>query len=189
VAARRIGIQIAADESQVVHRALVTGAGPVGVRAASLLARDGAEVTITSPWAEQRDQAVAAIRQRAEGAAVRGIDMPDSTHAAAALDGAELLLSAGPAGTLVVPHAAWAGRAGLRVAADLNAVPPSGVEGIEVMDDGAQRDGVTTFGAIGIGNLKMKIHKACVARLFEQNDLVLDVETIAEIGRALTQPQ
>jgi hypothetical protein len=45
--------------------------------------------------------------------------------------------------------------------------------------------GTTTFGALGVGGLKMKIHKACIARLFEQNDLVLDVETIAEVGREL----
>jgi hypothetical protein len=77
----------------------------------------------------------------------------------------------------------------LRAAADLNAVPPAGVEGIEVRDNGVDREGTTTFGALGVGGLKMKIHKACVARLFEQNDLVLDVETIAEIGRELTNAQ
>ena len=43
------------------------------------------------------------------------------------------------------------------------------------------------FGALGVGNLKMKIHKACIARLFERNDLVLDAETIAEVARELTQ--
>ena len=57
------------------------------------------------------------------------------------------------------------------------------------MDDGVNREGVLTFGAIAVGNLKMKIHKACIARLFEQNDLVLDVETIAEIGRELAAPR
>jgi hypothetical protein len=41
------------------------------------------------------------------------------------------------------------------------------------------------FGALGIGGLKMKIHRASVARLFEQNDLVLDVEEIYAIGKAL----
>ena len=80
---------------------------------------------------------------------------------------------------------AWAGRAGLRVAADLNAVPPLGIEGIEVTDDGVERDGVTTFGALGVGGLKMKIHKACIARLFERNDLVLDAETIADLAREI----
>jgi hypothetical protein len=169
------------------RRAVVMGAGPVGVRAASLMARRGADVTITSPWTDQRDQAVAAIQQRA-GASVRGFIVADSSHSPAALGDVEVLLSAGPAGTLVVPREAWAGRAGLRVAADLNAVPPAGVEGIEVMDDGADRDGVATFGAIAVGNLKMKIHKACIVRLFEQNDLVLDVDTIADLAQSLTLP-
>jgi hypothetical protein len=85
----------------------------------------------------------------------------------------------------LVPKAAWAGRTGLRAAADLNAVPPLGIEGIEVMDDGVQREGVAVFGALGVGGLKMKVHKACIARLFERNDLVLDAETIAEVAQEL----
>jgi hypothetical protein len=73
----------------------------------------------------------------------------------------------------------------LRAAADLNAVPPSGIEGIEVDDNAKERAGVTVFGALGVGKLKMKIHKACIARLFERNDLVLDAETIAEVAGTL----
>jgi hypothetical protein len=64
-------------------------------------------------------------------------------------------------------------------------VPPSGIEGLEVMDDGVERDGVKVYGALGVGGLKMKIHKACIARLFERNDLVLDAETIADVAREL----
>ena len=170
------------------RQAIVTGAGPVGIRGGTLLARLGAEVTITSPWTEQRARAVDTIRERS-GASARGLTLSDSSQAAAALAGVELLLNAGPAGTLVVPRKAWTSGQTLRAAADLNAVPPLGIEGIEVMDDGVNREGILTFGAIAIGNLKMKIHKACIARLFEQNDLVLDVETIAEIGRELAAPR
>ena len=60
-----------------------------------------------------------------------------------------------------------------------------GVEGIDVNDDGVEREGVTAFGALGVGKLKMKIHKACIARLFERNDLVLDAETIADLAQGL----
>ena len=70
-------------------------------------------------------------------------------------------------------------------AADLNAVPPLGIEGIDPMDNGADRDGVRVFGAIGVGNYKMKLHKACVARLFTRNDLVLDAETIDDVAREM----
>ena len=58
------------------------------------------------------------------------------------------------------------------------------MEGIEVNDDGVEREGVTAFGALGVGRLKMKIHKACIARLFEHNDLVLDAETIADVAKS-----
>jgi hypothetical protein len=75
------------------------------------------------------------------------------------------------------------------VAADVNAVPPLGVEGVEVADNGADRGGAAAFGAIAIGNLKMKIHKACIARLFERNDAVLDAESIDDIASEFIQPK
>ena len=167
------------------RRALVTaGTGPVGLRAAGLLARAGATVVITSrkPAAPAL---VSAITSRF-GGSVSAVTMADSSAAAAALAGAELVLNAGPAGVCLIPKTAWAGRQGLAAIADVNAVPPLGVEGIDVTDDGAERDGVIVFGALGVGKLKMKIHKACIARLFERNDLVLDAETIADIARELT---
>jgi hypothetical protein len=127
------------------------------------------------------------IRQRF-GGSVRGAAMADASAAASILDGASLLLNTGPAGVRVVPKDAWAGRSTLRAIADLNAVPPLGVEGVEVTDNAAAREGVSVFGALGVGNLKMKIHKACIARLFERNDLVLDAETIAEVAQQLAAP-
>ena len=99
-----------------------------------------------------------------------------------------MLISAGPAGVCLIPKAAWAGRSGLRAVADLNAVPPLGVEGVEVQDSGVEREGATVYGALGVGSLKMKIHKACIAKLFERNDVVLDAETIADVARETLRP-
>jgi hypothetical protein len=167
------------------RRAVVTaGTGPVGMRAAGLLAQAGADVVVTSRRAEGAAAAAEAIHQRF-GVAVRPVAMTGAPHAGSVLEGAELLLSTGGAGICLVPRDAWMGRSGLRAAADVNAVPPLGVEGIEVTDNGTDRNGVTVFGALGIGHLKMKLHKACIARLFERNDQVLDAETIADIGREL----
>jgi methylenetetrahydrofolate/methylenetetrahydromethanopterin dehydrogenase (NADP+) len=169
------------------HRAVITaGTGPVGVRAAGLLAKAGADVIITSRRPEQSTPVIEQIRQRF-GGSVRAVALADGSQAPAVLEGAELLLNTGPAGVRLVPRDAWAGRPGLRAAADLNAVPPLSIEGIEVTDDGVERDGVKVFGALGVGSLKMKIHKACIARLFERNDLVMDVETIAEVAHELAQ--
>jgi hypothetical protein len=58
---------------------------------------------------------------------------------------------------------------------------------VDVNDAGVKRNGVLTFGAFGVGNFKTKLHKACVARLFTRNDLVLDAEAIAEIARELVK--
>jgi methylenetetrahydrofolate/methylenetetrahydromethanopterin dehydrogenase (NADP+) len=167
------------------RRGVVTAStGPVGMRAAGLLAKAGADVVVTSRRQEGCARVAAAIHERF-GASVQPMVMADGSQAASVLESAELLLNAGGAGICLVPREAWAGRA-LRAAADVNAVPPLGIEGIEVTDNGADRHGVTVFGALGVGNLKMKIHKACIARLVERNDLVLDAETIADVATSLS---
>ena len=180
-----VKLQQVAGELRGRRAVVVASTGPVGMRAAGLLARAGADVVVTSRRQEGADAAAGAIRQRF-GQEVRPKAMADPSGAAAVLEGAELLLSAGGAGVCLVPRGAWMGRAGLRAVADVNAVPPLGVEGVEATDNGVDRGGATAFGALGVGGLKMKIHKACIARLFERNDQVLDAETIAEIAGAVT---
>ena len=85
----------------------------------------------------------------------------------------------------LISSTVWQAVSTLKVAIDLNAVPPAGVEGIEMMDKAVERHGVVCYGAIGVGGTKMKIHTAAVQRLFESNDRVLDTAAIFEIGRAL----
>src|SRR5436309_3311295 len=171
------------------HVLIVAGTGPVGVRAAGLFAKAGAEVVITSRKADAGERARDLVLKRF-GGRVRAITLRDASEAARGCEHAALLLNAGPAGVMLVPQRAWANRAGLEVVADVNAVPPLGVEGVDVMDDGVVKHGVRCFGALAIGNLKMKVHKACIARLFERNDLVLDAETIADVARELSaKPQ
>jgi hypothetical protein len=163
---------------------ILAGTGPVGQRAAGLLAKDGANVTITSRKPEQGEKARRSIQERFN-VPVEIVGMADPSRAAEVLEGAEVLLSSGPAGVMMVPKAAWAGRKGLLVAVDLNAVAPLGIEGVGLTDAGKEREGVALFGAFGVGSLKTKLHKACVARLFERNDLVLDAEAIADVAREM----
>jgi methylenetetrahydrofolate/methylenetetrahydromethanopterin dehydrogenase (NADP+) len=171
-----------ADGELAGRRAVVAAAtGPVGMRAAGLLAQAGADVIVTSRRSEGAADIAARIQQRF-GRGVKPATMTQPSQAAAILEGAELLLAAGSAGVPLVPREAWARRR-LRAVADVNAVPPLGIEGIEVTDDGLEREGTKVFGALGVGGLKMQIHKACIARLFERSDQVLDAEVIAEIAR------
>ncbi len=166
-------------------RAIVTaGTGPVGARAAGLLAKEGADVVITSRRGPDGERATRNIIARF-GGTVSCKQMADGSQAASVLEGgADILLNCGPAGVQLVPRAAWTA-AHLKVAVDLNAVPPLGIEGVEANDDGKQRDGVTVFGALGVGGLKMKIHKRCIARLFETSDAVLDAEAIYDLAQSI----
>jgi methylenetetrahydrofolate/methylenetetrahydromethanopterin dehydrogenase (NADP+) len=166
-------------------RVVVTaGTGPVGARAAGLLAKEGADVVITSRRGPDGERALRNIVARF-GGKLSGVQMSEPSQAAGVLEGAVVVLNCGPAGVQMIPRAAWANRPGLKVAVDLNAAPPLGIEGIDANDNGVTRDGVICYGALGVGGLKMKIHKRCIARLFESNDAVLDAEAIYDLARAL----
>jgi hypothetical protein len=167
------------------RRAVVlAGTGPVGTRAAGLLVRLGAVVKISSRDAGHGAAAAQQISQRF-GGPVEQVTVRQPADARELLDWAELVLASGPAGIELVPRELWTGRPALRAIADVNAVPPLGVQGVDATDDGVTRDGVATFGALGIGGLKMKAHKAAVAQLFERNDRVLDAEEIYDLAAAL----
>ena len=167
---------------------ILAGTGPVGQRAAGLLAKDGADVTITSRKPEQGEKARQFISARFS-VPVEAVTLNDPSILPGLLRDVDVLLNSGPAGVQMVPKAAWTAAKSLKIAVDLNAVPPLGIEGIEVNDSGSKRGEVLVFGAFGIGNFKTKLHKACVARLFTRNDLVLDAESIAEVARELITTQ
>lgn len=160
---------------------VLAGTGPVGMRVAGLLARAGADVVITSRSTGHGEEARAAIQSRfGESVGVSAGAEPSTL-----LADTQILCGCGPAGVHLLSRDDWSGRGGLRVVVDLNAVPPSGIEGVEPTDNATPRDQAVAFGALGVGGLKMKIHKACVASLFERNDLVLDAESIAELAHDL----
>jgi hypothetical protein len=163
-------------------KALVLGGtGPVGQRVARLLAREGAHVRVGS-----RQQARAAgvcqeIAARVAGAQLEPVGTSSEAELAAALQGRTLVIAAGAAGVVLLPKSMRL--ASLKVAIDLNAVPPLGVEGVGVADKAVEQGGVVCYGAIGIGDTKMKVHKAAVASLFESNDKVLDAEEIYQLAQ------
>jgi hypothetical protein len=160
------------------------GTGPVGQRAAGMLAGEGANVVITSRKANRAQAIAEAVSQRF-GATVSGAALYDDDSARAVLDGAVALFTTGAAGIQVVSRAVWGSIPSLKLLADINAVPPLGIEGVEMNDNGKERDGRICFGAIGIGGPKMKVHRACIAKLFEANDVLMDAEQIYQVAKEL----
>jgi methylenetetrahydrofolate/methylenetetrahydromethanopterin dehydrogenase (NADP+) len=103
----------------------------------------------------------------------------------ALLDGAQVVLSAGPAGVPVLRRDFWAQHPTIELLADYNAAEPLGIEDTKATDDMAEYDGKVVLGALAIGGPKMKVHKTCVRRMFESNDLVLDTDAVYAIAREL----
>ena len=88
------------------------------------------------------------------------------------------MLATGAAGITLLEEKQWQASPTLELVADANASPPAGIEGVGMGDRGTQSHGKILFGALGFGALKLALHRACIGRLFEQNDLVLDAEEI-----------
>jgi methylenetetrahydrofolate/methylenetetrahydromethanopterin dehydrogenase (NADP+) len=170
------------------RRVVIVGAGAVGLRAAKILVDEGCDVTLSGipasrfgdkPYRRARGLTVAAER------GMNVVEPGDDEQLEQALEGASLVLAAGPAGVEVLPQAVWHGVDSIEVLADFNAAEPLGIAGTEAQDDLKEYDGRRVLGALAIGGPKMKLHRACVRRLFQSNDAVLDVDGVYQIAKEL----
>ena len=161
------------------------GTGPVGQRVGLLLARQGAHVRLASRQLPRAASACEAIQVKVPQAKVEPVAVAGDADLSPAMTDRTLVIAAGAAGVVLLPKSVRTSSKELKVAIDLNAVPPLGIEGVEVTDTARERDGILCYGAIGVGGTKMKLHRAAVARLFESNDAVLDAEEVYALGEGL----
>jgi methylenetetrahydrofolate/methylenetetrahydromethanopterin dehydrogenase (NADP+) len=171
------------------NRAVVLGLGSVGLRSAVLLQKEGCEVTAAALPPELFGDDRPYHRPRGlEVAQQLGLDVrepADRAELEAILDAAQIVLSAGPAGVQVLRRDFWTQHPTIELLADYNAAEPLGIEDTKATDDLAEFDGKLVLGALAIGGPKMKVHKACVRRLFESNDQVLDTDAVYAIAKEL----
>jgi methylenetetrahydrofolate/methylenetetrahydromethanopterin dehydrogenase (NADP+) len=181
--------RIAKARSLDGNRAVVLGLGAVGLRSATLLQQEGCGVTVASLPADLFGDDRPYRRPRGLSVAEElGLDIrepSDRSELEATLDGAQIVLAAGPAGVEVLRRDAWAAAESVELLADYNAAEPLGIEGTKATDDLADYDGKLVLGALAIGGPKMKVHKTCIRRLFESNDQVLDTDAVYAIAKEL----
>lgn len=163
---------------------VLAGTGPVGMRAAALLAKEGAQVALTSRKMERARNACREIRERF-GVEVKPIEAIDNDARGLAIADTHVVFAAGAAGVELLEEKHWQDNSGIEMMADANATPPLGIGGTEMFDKGKQRHGKIIWGAIGFGTLKLAVHRACIAKLFESNDQILDAEQIFEIAKSM----
>lgn len=149
------------------------GTGPVGLVASALAAQAGAHVRLASHvGAARAQQAVDELLRRNPGSyeAVGWSD--DAMHRAGLLESVDVVLAVARAGVQVMGQRDFAAAPRLRVAADVNAVPPAGIEGVGAMDDarelpvrGTGERPVLGIGALAIGNVKYRTQQALLQHM------------------------
>jgi hypothetical protein len=179
--------RIAKERSLSGERAVVIGVGAVGLRSATLLQGEGCEVSVATLSPDLFEGEARKPRGLATAREL-GLDVHepgDRSELEGLLDGAQIVLAAGPAGVQVLRKDFWSSHDSIELLADYNAAEPLGLEDTEATDDMKDYDGKLVLGALAIGGPKMKVHKTCVRRLFESNEAILDTDAVYEIAKEL----
>jgi hypothetical protein len=163
---------------------ILAGTGPVGRRAAVMMAREGARVRLTSRATAKAEQACREIKDRF-GVDIEPAGAATADERGASIRDANIVFATGAAGAVLLDESQWRDLPALEMLADANATPPLGIGGVDMMDRGQQRHGKCAWGAIGFGSLKLALHRACIARLFESTDQVLDAEEIFALAKSM----
>jgi methylene-tetrahydromethanopterin dehydrogenase len=163
--------------------AVLGGTGGVGRAAAGLAAAAGARVLLGSRTMARAEAAARDVKELFGGAAEpRATPGAQETEQLAAE--ADLLLATGAAGVRFLSSAQVAALRGPKILADVNAVPPSGVEGLEAKDDDRElAPGIFGLGALALGALKSKI-EASLLRDLATSEKPLLVDAAAAGARA-----
>jgi len=139
--------------------------GPVGYTCGVIAAKEGAEVTLAGRDAARVKAKAGEIKQRF-GLDVHAVQAKTPEEIVVALAGKEVALCAAAAGVQVLSATMLAVAKSLLVAADVNAVPPSGVEGLDLMANGVElAGGVVGIGPLAIGDVKYKTESGLFQRM------------------------
>ena len=154
---------------------ILGGTGPVGRIAGVLAAQAGAMVSLSSR--NGIDVAEQAARETGArfGVEIHGISGGDRAAVRTSLAEADVLLATAAAGVQVVSAEDLTFAKRLKVAADVNAVPPEGIAGVGVMDDGKPVAGTQALGigALAVGNVKYQTQHRLLVRMREAEKAVV----------------
>ncbi len=160
--------------------------GPVGGCTAVIAAKYGATVELVA------HRAVADVQEKAEaynkryGTDIGYADGSTDELKKKILQSTDVALCCAAAGVRVLTLEQMASSSTLKVVADVNAVPPTGAEGVGVMADGALIEGTKAYGlgALAIGNIKYQVQQNLFKKMLEgQAHVYLDFLSAFELAR------
>ena len=163
---------------------ILGGTGPVGQRAAALLSLEKADVFITSRDVEKAEKISAEINSRFK-TSVGALPGGTNEERVKSIGDASVVMATGASGVVLLREDDWKTIQTIEVVCDANAMPPLGIEGVELNDKATEKNGKKAFGAIGFGGLKISVHRECVSRMFSSNDKLFDAEEIYGIAKEM----
>ncbi|VTU31386.1 NAD(P)-dependent methylenetetrahydromethanopterin dehydrogenase [Variovorax sp. PBL-H6] len=171
---------------------ILGGTGPVGRVAGVIAALGGAEVFLSSRNGIDAAEEAAQETGRRFGVGLHGRSGGDPAAVRTSLGEADVLLACAAAGVQVVSAEALGAATRLKVAADVNAVPPEGIAGLGVMDDAKPLAGTKAvgIGALAIGNVKYQTqHRLLVQMCEADKPQVLGFAEAFAVARAFLAEQ
>ena len=156
------------------HVVVFGATGVVGFCTAVIAAKEGASVTIVGHDGIERVKKVADQIRARFGVDVAAADGSTDTRKRELVQTAEVILTAAKAGVQVISSEQLAAAGKLLIAADVNAVPPAGIEGLAV---NANAEPIASTKAVGIGplaigNVKYKVESGLFKRMIDSEKTV-----------------
>jgi methylene-tetrahydromethanopterin dehydrogenase len=164
----------------------VFGAGPVGTCCAIMASRCGAEVELVSHSSLADVKAKASQYNKHYNVHIKAVDGGSDAKKKAVLQNAEVVLCTATSGVRVIEKSWYTGSKTLKVLTDVNAVPPSGIEGLDAMSNGDIVEGTNAigFGALAIGSMKYQVQNLLFKKMLEgQTHVFLDFMSAFELAR------
>lgn len=162
--------------------------GVVGFASAVVAANEGAHVCIVAHDEIEPLRKLARMAKETFGAVLEPVGGQTDALKAKLLQTSDVAFTAGPAGVNILPRKMIARAANLMAVADVNAVQPYGVEGMELHMDGAPLPGSSTLGvgALAIGDVKYKTQSGLFRKMLSTDrPLSLDFRHAFALAREI----
>ena len=164
------------------------GTGPVGSTAAMLTAQAGADTVIISHQSQAKADSMVRLCTERYQVEMSGADGSSDDQVAKLVGDADVIFNAAKAGVRVLSGEQVAAARRLKIACDVNAVPPEGIEGLGVMDDAKPLEGSSSgavgIGALTVGNVKYQAQHLLLKKMYqEESPQYLDFNQAFEVPR------
>lgn len=179
-------------ELQGTQAVVFGGTGPVGIATGVIASLAGAQVTIVDPFNIDTALEKAKEYNARCGASMRGTYASSEADKARLIAHADLVFCTAKAGIQVLSADVLADARQLKVAGDVNAVPPLGIEGVKRLHYGeplvhaVNSPGAVGIGALAIGDVKYKLQNALLGYLLTaEQPVFLDFREAFQRARGL----